>query len=303
MRFNKITTLFRRGLKCAELLAKKHGPKVAVVVGVIGLVDGGIEVAKAIPQVKETLANFKSQRSYIEENMDDEEKRDAVVDIYKETGVELVKATFKPVVICTASAALVFIPMGIMNKEITTLAAALSTSEGILKDYRGRVRNKLGEEEEFKLFNGIEDVETVEQMTDSKGKERDVKSKKAVGPENFGKNVFVRYFNDSSEYKTYADEFNIYKINALQEYSNHKLRAQGFLLLNDVLEPLGFEKCAEGCIYGWLYDPDNPELHNLVDFGTTLIDRRAGDSLEPAIMLHFNVDGIVYDKLPKFAAA
>ena len=48
---------------------------------------------------------------------------------------------------------------------------------------------------------------------------------------------------------------------------------------------------------------DNPELHNLVDFGVMTLDRRSGDSLEPAIMLHFNVDGIVYDKLPKFAVA
>lgn len=303
MKLGNIKTLFRRGLKCAELLAKKHGPKIAVVVGVIGLIDGGIEVAKAIPEVKETLANFKSQRSYIEENLEGEEKKGAVVDIYKETGIALVKETVKPVVICTASAALVFVPMGIMKKEITTLATALSASEGMLKDYRGRVRDKLGEEEEFKLFTGVEDIPVSEEMTDAKGKTHKVKSTKSVGPEDLGKNVFVRYFNDSDQYRKFADELNLFYVRAQQDYANHKLKGQGYLLLNEVLKALGFKETAEGCIYGWLYDPDNPELHNLVDFGVMTLDRRSGDSLEPAIMLHFNVDGIVYDKLPKFAVA
>ncbi len=303
MNIKGITTLFRRGLKCAQLLAKKHGPKVAVVVGVIGLVEGGVEVAKAVPAVKETLANFKSQRSYIEENLDGDLKRGAVVDIYKETGIELVKETIKPVVICTASAALIFIPMGIMNKEITTLAAALTTSESVLKDYRGRVRDKLGEQEEFNLFNGIEEVTTNEEMVDSKGKKHAVKSTKHVGPEDLGRNIFARYFNDSTEYKKYTDDYNIFYINAQQDYANHKLKAQGHLLLNDVLKALGFKECAEGCVYGWLYDPDNPELQNHVDFGMTMLDRKAGDSLESAIMLNFNVDGVVYDKLPNFAVA
>ena len=84
-----------------------------------------------------------------------------------------------------------------------------------------------------------------------------------------------------------------------QDWANEKLKAQGYLFLNDVYEMLGFNKTKAGQIVGWYYDEKNPVGSNYVDFGMfdiynkNKIDFINGD--ERAIVLDFNIDGNILE--------
>ena len=53
----------------------------------------------------------------------------------------------------------------------------------------------------------------------------------------------------------------------LQNYANDRLRLKGFLFLNEVYQMIGFEESKAGQIVGWVYDKNNPEMQDIVDFG------------------------------------
>ena len=86
-----------------------------------------------------------------------------------------------------------------------------------------------------------------------------------------------------------------------QSYANKRLKEEGYLFLNDVYEMLGFLKTSAGQVVGWIYDEDIPNGDNFVDFGIYNIDNpKANDFVngyERSIVLDFNVDGIIYDKI------
>ena len=63
----------------------------------------------------------------------------------------------------------------------------------------------------------------------------------------------------------------------------------------------GVSQSVHGHEYRWIYDEDIPNGDNFVDFGIYNIDNpKANDFVngyERSIVLDFNVDGIIYDKI------
>ena len=66
-------------------------------------------------------------------------------------------------------------------------------------------------------------------------------------------------------------------------------------ILNEVYDALGFPRTKEGQIIGWLYDENDPTLHNYIDFG--IYDHMNANSEDFVngytrdILLDFNPDG------------
>ena len=82
-----------------------------------------------------------------------------------------------------------------------------------------------------------------------------------------------------------------------QQYANDKLRANGYLFLNEVYEMLGIQKTQAGQIVGWVYDDKNENGDNYVDFGMYDVNRSTCrdfvNGYERSILLDFNVDGSI----------
>lgn len=51
-----------------------------------------------------------------------------------------------------------------------------------------------------------------------------------------------------------------------EKFLNDKLKFEGFLFLNEVLEALGFKKIKRGQFDGWLYDELEPEGKQIIKF-------------------------------------
>ena len=110
---------------------------------------------------------------------------------------------------------------------------------------------------------------------------------------------YARFFDAASPCWQNDPEYNLMFLKAQQQYANDLLRAKGRLFLNDVYDMLGIEKTKAGQVVGWVYDRENPNGDNFVDFGIYDMSkervRAFVNGYETNILLDFNVDGNIWD--------
>jgi hypothetical protein len=72
------------------------------------------------------------------------------------------------------------------------------------------------------------------------------------------------------------------------------------VFLNEVYDMVGVPRSKAGAVVGWLLSP-NGGTDNFVNFGVfdgrTEVARDFVNGREGAILLDFNVDGVIYDKI------
>lgn len=110
---------------------------------------------------------------------------------------------------------------------------------------------------------------------------------------------YARIFDETSPNWTRDSEMNLCFLISQQDYFNQLLKSKGYLFLNDVYGRLGFPKTKAGEIVGWVYDEKNPVGDNYVDFGIykTAKNSKFINGFENSIILDFNVDGAIIDKI------
>ena len=112
---------------------------------------------------------------------------------------------------------------------------------------------------------------------------------------------YARFYDDGCTGWEKDPDYNKMFLKAQQQYANDKLIAQGYLFLNDVYDMLGIPRSKAGQVVGWVYNPENPEGDNYVDFGIFDVTKEnARDFVNgyvSTILLDFNVDGNIWDKM------
>lgn len=77
-----------------------------------------------------------------------------------------------------------------------------------------------------------------------------------------------------------------------QNYCNEKLKRNGFLTLNEVYDCLGICRTRRGQVVGWIWNPNDPDEQDVIDFG--IFEDRNRDfvnGLTDKVLLDFNVRG------------
>lgn len=123
----------------------------------------------------------------------------------------------------------------------------------------------------------------------------DATSKKELSP---SYSMYSRWFDETCASWSNDAELNRAFLETQQQFANDKLKAQGYLFLNDVYNMLGMPRTKKGCVVGWIYDEKNPVGDNYVDFD--LFDDRNRDfinGLKTDVLLDFNVDGNILDAI------
>ena len=110
---------------------------------------------------------------------------------------------------------------------------------------------------------------------------------------------YARFFDETCPAWQKDSEYNLMFLLRVQNYANEKLKSQGYLFLNDVYEMLGIPKSKAGQIVGWIYKENNTDGDNYVDFGIYKTEKNAKfvNGYENSILLDFNVDGPIIDKM------
>lgn len=288
---------------------KKHSPEILVAAGIAGTAVSAVLACKAtlkvndiLDETKETLDkihNCAESEELAEEYSAEDAKKDTAI-VYVQTGMKLAKLYAPAIVLGTLSITSILASNNILRKRYAGAAAAYAATDKLLKDYRGRVVERFGEQVDHELRYGIKAAEIEEKVVDAKGKEKTVK--KTVQVSNINEiSDFARYFDSSSPYWDKSPDANLMFLRSEQSYANDLLKIKGFLTLNEVYERLGIPTTKAGMVVGWTYDKDNPDGDNYVDFGLYETTRESVrdfvNGYKDVVLLDFNVDGNIYNKL------
>lgn len=284
---------------------KKHSPEILMGVGIIGTVASTVLACKATLKVNDILEQPKKDIERIHECANNVEmiesgkytEKDAKKDltiVYTQAGIKLVKNYAPAVIVGALSIGCILSSYKIMHTRNVAIGAAYAAVDKGFKDYRKRVKERFGEEVDRELKHNIK-AKTVEVIEANEDGKEEVKTKtiEVMGNEDISE--FAVFFDEASPYWVKNAEYNKIFLRAQERYANEKLKANGFLYLNEVYEALGIPRTAAGQQVGWVYDEKNPIGDNYVDFGLYDISRPATrdfiNGYEKVILLDFNVDG------------
>lgn len=309
MKKTKISNNITRSLHKVGFKIKKHSPEILAVVGVVGvgatvvtacvattkLSDILDETTDTIEKINETVANPDFADKYSEEDA----TKDKVI-VYTQTSVKIAKLYAPSVILGVASVGCFLTSHNILRKRNIALAAAYATVDKGFKEYRSRVVERFGEALDQELRFNVKAKEFEEVVINEKGEEEIVKKTVSVVDPNTYSD-YARFFDEACPGWSKDPEYNLTFLKRQQNFANEKLQTNGFLFLNDVYEMIGIPKTKAGQIVGWIYDEKNPIGDNFVDFGIYDVNNEAKrdfvNGYERSILLDFNVDGNIWDKM------
>ena len=296
-----------------SLQLKKHSPEILVVAGVVGTVVSAVMACKATTKVSEILENSKNtidsihdcqaNEAMADQYTPEDAKKDLAI-VYIQTGLKLAKLYAPAVALGTLSIASILASNNILRKRNVALAAAYATVDRTFKEYRDRVIERFGEQVDKELRYNIKAKKIEKTVVGEDGKEKKVEETIQVA-EIPGYSDYAKFFDSSSPAWENNAEYNLMFLKAEQNYANDRLKARGYLFLNEVYERLGIPPTKAGQIVGWVYDPDNPNHNgdNYVDFGLYNLHKEKTrdfvNGYEEVILLDFNVDGPILDRVLK----
>ena len=302
---------------------KKHSPEIMIVAGVTGTVVSAVMACKATTKVHDILEESKTKVNQVHEVLanddlryeevkqedgalvrvekytEEDSKKDLAV-IYLQTGIKFAKLYGPSIVLGAVSITSILASHNIMRKRNVALAAAYTAVDKSFKGYRSRVIERFGEELDKELRYNIKAKEIETAVTDENGEEKVVKETVQVSdttPTFYSD--YARCFDDGCTGWTKNAEMNLMFLRRQQDWANERLKARGYLFLNEVYESLGIPRTKAGQVVGWIYDTKNPNGDNYVDFGIYNIhiekNRDFVNGYERSIWLDFNVDGNILD--------
>lgn len=193
---------------------------------------------------------------------------------------------------------------GIMRKRYAGLVASYAALTTSFMEYRGRVREEIGEKREEELYYGTEKEPISVEITDKDGKKRKVNKKLDV-QRRAGLSPYARKLDLNKVYGRDATD-PIYVDSMLvttEQNLNDTLKTWGHLYLNSAYRAYSVEEDDAGQIVGWIYDPqrfkggdgDN-QIHVIKK--VIRVPREDG-GFEVETWLDFNVDGVIFGKMSR----
>lgn len=275
----RITRTVSRSL----LHVSKHSPILLTSAGIVALVGAGVLAAKATLKLEDTL-------NAAEERMDRTKKvveageapKSLVTTAYTKNVVDIAKLYWLPATLAIGGVILVLAGHRVLNQRYAGMVVAYKGLETAFKNYRERVVEKYGAEVDNEFRLGIRNDKVLEG-----GKKKDVQTLDSALISDY-----VFEFDESNYNWVPNHEHNLFFLSGHQNIFNDILRSRGHLFLSEVLDGLGIERTPASIVTGWIYNPDDRTIDNTVDFGIKDFWAEHGK-----ILLDFNVDGTVFDKI------
>ena len=292
---NVVPAVIGRTVARNALLVQKASPGMLLTTGIVGMVGSTVLACRATLKMDEVLTESKSKldlaKTLVHEDYSSKDRQRDVALIYFQTSVKVAQLYAPAVLVGTISIAALTRSHSILTQRNAALMSAYAALEKGFKEYRARVVEKYGEEQDQDFRYGIERVEVIDAQT----KEKRVKMTVPGEP-----SIYARFFDEMSSSWNREPEYNFIFLKAQQNYANDLLNSRGHLFLNEVYDLLGLERSMAGSVVGWLRS-SNGSTDNFVDFGIFNGDsEKARDfvnGFEKSILLDFNVDGVIYDKI------
>jgi len=276
-----------RQLARQALMMQKNAPTILFGTGVAGMVGSTVLACRATLKLEQVTAATHRDMHAAADNGD---ARHAAVVYAKGTG-KVIKLYMPAVLIGAASIGCLTKSHNLLNQRNLALTAAYTAVDRAFQEYRERVIDKYGREQDDYFRYASEEVDLV----DEKGK---LETVRRVSTEEVP-SMYARFFDQFASTWSKDPEYNYVFLISQQRYANDMLKARGHLFLNEVYDMLGLERTNAGSVVGWIISKDGD---NFVDFGVFEGSEKSRDFVngrEGAILLDFNVDGVIWDKIGK----
>lgn len=278
------------------LKVQAYSPTILFATGIVGIVATTVLASRATLKLNEILEEGVTKKHVIEDTLanpempydDHDAKRD--LKVLKAVKASAIVKLYAPAfavgaisVTCLAGSHYI-----LTTRNAGLMAAYAALEEGFDK-YRQRVIAEFGDEKDRDLRFGSEEAVIMEEN----GEGRKITRVGEPGP-----SVYAKFFDEYSKNWQRQPEYNRIFLQTQQSYHNNLLHARGHVFLNEVYDALGIERTKAGAVVGWIL---NKAGDNFVDFGIFEDDsarlRDFVNGREGSILLDFNVDGVIFDKL------
>lgn len=271
------------------LRIQSKSPTLLLAAGIVGTVTATVMACRATLRLEEALDNNLARVGEIRdlqhvEYSENDRKRDLAL-VYTQAAISITKLYAPSVALGVVSLGCLVGSHRILSARNASLMAAYATLEKGFAQYRERVAAEVGSDREKTLRYGQleRDEETGKTTFESTGSDL---------------SVYARLFDECSRNWNRTPSYNQLFLRAQQNYANDLLRARGHVFLNEVYDMLGLERTKAGAVVGWTLGHGGDEY---IDFGVFEGDvwsaMRFVNGDEKSIMLDFNVDGVIYDKI------
>jgi hypothetical protein len=292
MRFvpNAITRIASRQV----LQVQRTSPTLLFGIGIVGVVGAAVMAARATLKLEGTMIDHEKNVALIKDRILDkeyplEEQTKDLAFIHIKTVAE-VGRLYAPAI------ALGIVGIGsltgshvVLTRRNVALTAAYATIDKAFNNYRRRVIDEQGKEADVRYYHGSEDRTFVQETENEGGQPKTVKKYSVA-------EGYAKLFDSRNQNWNKTPEYNLLFLRCQQNYLNDLLKSRGHVILNDAYDALGLDRTTAGAVVGWVMGNGD----NYIDFGIwddQMMDRLHDfvTGVEGAILLDFNVDGVVYE--------
>lgn len=287
-----------------SLLAKKYSPQLLIGFGSVTFVETIVVACINTTSASEVLERHnkrmedakKAEEVAEPEDNYDIRKEKAVV--YAHTAADMAKLYAPTIGLGALTFTCFFKAFGIMNARYTGAVAAYNLVSSAFDNYRDRVKNEMGDAADRHFMYGTEMIKTETTATNEKGKT--VKSKSEIETIE-SKNVlgYSALFDRNCAEWDPNYIYNLKWLRANETAANDILQSRGHIFLNEVYDMIGLPHTPQGAVAGWIRDCKDGDGY--VSFGlddpNNESAKRLIDGEDNVVLLDFNVDGIIFDKI------
>lgn len=283
------------------LLGRKNSPTILFAGGLVGVVGSTVLACKATLKLEDVLDKAERDHNTADSIKNNpaytgEDRKSDHLKLKIRTAGEIVRLYAPAVGVGVVSVAALTGSHVTLSRRNAAVMAAYSALDKGFNEYRSRVREEFGDDKDQELRHGSE-VRTVIEDTEKGTKTSQVTTVGGGQP-----SIYAKFFDDGSTSWSRDPEYNRVFLHAQQSYANNLLHARGHLFLNEVYDNLGLPRSPAGAVVGWIV---SKEGDNFVDFGIFNDDggvrgeriRAFVNGYEGSILLDFNVDGVIWDKI------
>jgi hypothetical protein len=288
---------------------KKDSPHIFFVAGVVGTVASTVMACRATMKLSETLDEIQDEVTFVKgansialahssdtqelsevnyrKDYSEVDYRKDLAYVYIKSGIKITRLYGPAFLVGAASIGALTGSHIQLTRRNAAVMAAYGALQKAYDEYRERVREQVGEDRELDLHHGAKT-----EVAKIDGKNQEVK---VVDPNTWSQ--YARFFDEYNSNWLKDPEMNLMFLKCQQNYANERLRTRGHVFLNDVYDSLGMERSSAGSVVGWVINKDESG-DNFVDFGIyEAYNSRFVAGSERSVMLDFNVDGVIWDKI------
>jgi hypothetical protein len=275
-----------------SLVLQTKSPGLLFGAGIVGVIGSTVLACRATLKMEEVLGEAKTKldmaKGLEHDDYSERDRQKDITTIYVQSGVKVLRAYGPAIIVGSLSIAALTSSHNILSRRNAALMSAYAALEKGFAEYRSRVVEKYGEDEDRHLRYGsrtevVKEGKVTHQIT-------------RVGTDT--PSIYARFFDQLSPSWSKEPEYNLVFLTCQQNYANDQLRSRGHVFLNEVYDLLGIPRSEAGAVVGWILGVGD----DYIDFGvwddrTNSRVRDFVNGWEGAILLDFNVDGVIFDKI------